>query len=90
MIRNSSTAILGRGIDPDLPSLTPDAARSILDLTFGQADRERVDLLTAKNQEGSLSSDEQSELEEYLRASDLLAIFKSKARLSLKLAQRDG
>jgi hypothetical protein len=71
---------------PDEPTFNPEAARSILKLTFSPADRERVLALTAKNQDGGLTPEERAELEEYIRADDFLSILQSKARLSLKKA----
>ncbi|SIO67230.1 hypothetical protein SAMN05444166_8291 [Singulisphaera sp. GP187] len=82
----TGAAILGRVINPDDPTLSPEAARSILKLTFPKADKDRVSTLLTSNQEGRLTTDERAELDEYLRADAFLAAFKSKARLSLKRA----
>jgi hypothetical protein len=82
----NGAAILGRLINPDEPTLSPEAARSILKLTFPKRDKERVDFLLAKNQDGQLTPDERVELNEYLRADAFLSVLKSKARLSLKRA----
>lgn len=67
-------------------TLSPEAARSVLKLSFSEDDRERVSGLLTKNQEGRLTADERAELENYLRADASLSVFKSKARLSLKRA----
>jgi hypothetical protein len=64
--------------------LSPEAARSILQLKFQSRDQKRVDFLSSKAQEGALTSNERNELEEYIRVADMLAMFQSKARLSLK------
>jgi hypothetical protein len=82
----TGAAILGRAINPDDPSLSPEAARSFLKITFPKSDRERVAKLLAGNQEGGLDTDERAELEEYLKADAILTVLKSKARLSLKRA----
>lgn len=66
--------------------MNPDAARSVLKLTFSEDDRERVSRLLTKNQDGQLTADERAELEKYLQADASLSVFKSKARLSLKRA----
>lgn len=84
--RKNGAAILGRVINPDDPSLSPEAARSILKLTFPRGDKERVSSLLTRNQEGHLTADERAELDEYLRADAFLSVLKSKARLSLKRA----
>jgi putative heme iron utilization protein len=90
--RKTSTAakILGRLIMPKKSRLSPDAARSILELRFQSADQVKVDRLSAKAREGSLTPAERAELEEYIRVADLLAMLKSKARLSLKKAGLDA
>jgi hypothetical protein len=83
---NTGTAILERLIMPDESSLSPEAARSLLRLNFPPADHERVQTLSVKAQQGKLTADERTELEEYIRVSDLLALLQSKARLSLRRA----
>ncbi len=80
----TGAAILGRIINPDDPSWTPEAARSILALAFAKSDQERVAALLEKNQEGRLGPAERAELDEYLRADAFLTILRSKARRSLK------
>ena len=85
----SGTAILERLIMPGEPTLSPEAARSLLRLDFPPEDQERVKVLSAKAQEGTLTKAKRTELEEYLRVSDLLALLQSKARLSLKKAGVD-
>jgi hypothetical protein len=67
-------------------NVSPKAARSILKLKFQPGDQERVDQLSAKARDGTLTLQERAELEEYIRTADLLAMIKSKARLSLKRA----
>ncbi len=64
--------------------LSPDAARSILAFRFTQADRDRMNCLASKARNGSLSKEEDEELETYLRVGDLIAILQSKARQSLQ------
>jgi hypothetical protein len=82
----TDVAILGRVLQPDKPTLSPDAARSILALEFGQPDRERMHQLALKAQEGRLTAQEEVELENYRRVGNLLSMMKSKARKSLKYA----
>jgi hypothetical protein len=79
----TDVAILGRVLQPDKPTLSPEAARSILALEFGQADRERMHQLALKAQEGRLTTQEEVELENYRRVGNLLSLMKSKARKSL-------
>jgi hypothetical protein len=53
-------------------------------LDFSRADHDRVAELSAKANEGLLSSDEKDELDEYIRVADLVALLQLKARNSLK------
>jgi hypothetical protein len=79
-------AILERLVNPKRPTLSVDAARSLLTLDFPSKDHERVAVLSGKAHEGTLTKAEHAELQEYLRVADLLALLQSKARLSLKRA----
>ncbi len=75
---------------PDKGTLNAEAARAILELDFTPEDHHRVEALSRKAQEGALSGEEQAELEEYLRVNDALMILQSKARQSLRRAQRSS
>jgi hypothetical protein len=81
---NYEAAILGRLIAPDEPSLTPAAAEGILALGFDQSDKDRMHELAAKARAGTLTSQEQAEIEAYSRVGSLLGILQSKARRALK------
>ncbi|OWK41924.1 hypothetical protein [Fimbriiglobus ruber] len=83
-IPSAGAAILGRLVEPNRPALSPETARAILGLGFGQVDRERMDELAAKSRIGSLTAAEQTEIEAYSRVGSLLGMLKSKARLSLR------
>jgi len=84
VIDATDVALLGRLLHLDKPTLTSEAARSILALDFGQADRERMHQLALKAQEGSLTAEEKVEINHYERIGHLLSMMKSKARKSLK------
>jgi len=84
MTSPSEAAIFSRVLEPEKPMISPDAARSILGLDFTAADRERMNALAAKARAGTLSKEEDEELENYLRVGDLLAIMQSKARRTLQ------
>lgn len=58
-------------------------AESILTLDFPERDAARVDELNAKANEGTLTGDEEAELEAYINIGDLLAYWQSKARQTL-------
>ncbi len=82
----SAASIWGRIVAPERGSLSPDAARALLQLDFRPEDRQRVDQLSARAADGTLTEAERTELEEYLRVNEQLMVLHSKARLSLKLA----
>jgi hypothetical protein len=86
--RNDHTRaeILGRLIKPAQPDFSPEAARAILRLKFDKSDLVRVDRLSSRAQKGSMTAEERAEMEEYILLADVLAMLKSKARLSLKTA----
>jgi hypothetical protein len=86
-VSNSETAILDRLIFPAHSDLPADAARYLLALDFDEADRERMNALAAKAQEGALSPDEAIEIDSYRHVGHLVALLQSKARRSL---QRTG
>jgi hypothetical protein len=77
-------AILTRIAGPDDPALSAAAAKGILTLGFSAVDKARMHTLAAKAREGTLSSDEQTEVEAYSRIGSLLGILRSKARRALK------
>src|SRR5262245_12650536 len=81
---NHEAAILTRMVGPDEPNFSPAAAEAILALRFSQADQDRMNTLAAKARAGTLTSQEQAEVEAYSRIGSLVAILKSKARRSLK------
>jgi hypothetical protein len=62
----------------------PDHARYILSLDFSPEEHARYAELSAKAQSGTLTEQEQGELDEFLTANALLMILQSKARVSLK------
>lgn len=86
----SEAAIVGRLIKPDQGDFSPEAARELLSLRFGEEDQERMRRLSLKAQEGTLTVAEQAEVENYRRVGYWLGILWSKARLSLKRAGMDA
>jgi hypothetical protein len=75
--------IFSRVIDPSNPTLTPEAAKALLQLGYSEADHARAAELSRKSNEGTLTAEERRELEGYVFVGDVLAMLKSKARLSL-------
>ena len=84
MTANSEAAIWTRLIRPEQNDLSSDAARSLLRIEFTDEDKGRMHELALKAQEGSLSSSEQLEIDDYCRVGRLLDLMHSKARQSLK------
>jgi hypothetical protein len=80
----SEIAMFGRLIQAEHGDLKPPLARYVLTLGFPKSDQARMSDLAARNQEGSLSAQEQDELQSYVRSGHLLALLHSKARKSLK------
>ena len=72
----------------DLPGRAMSAALAerILEMDFPEADAARVEELNEKANEGLLSADEELELEAYIDIGNLLAVWQSKARQSLRNA----
>ena len=86
----SEVAIFGRILEPDDEILDVAAARAILALDFKQADKERMRALARKAREGTLTADEEIEIDNYDRVGHMLGLMKSKARQSLKGDQNNG
>ena len=79
---DSDVAILSRVLERDKPTLSPQAARDILALDFGPADKERMRQLSAKARAGTLTPHEQVAINNYERVGHVLNIMQSKARRS--------
>jgi hypothetical protein len=82
--RASEIAIFARLLRADDGDLSPELARYVLTLGFGEEDQARMRDLAARNQDGALSPEELEELRGYVKAGHLLALLHSKARKSLK------
>lgn len=76
--------ILSRVIAPEDPTLPPDTARIMLTFDFGKEDRERMDLLAEKARAGTLTVEEQVEIDCYERVGHFLSLRRAKARISLQ------
>jgi hypothetical protein len=76
-------AILERVIDPARGNFTSSVADAVLKFAFPPDDLLRYKELSAKAQEGTLTAEERTILEDYLDVNDLLMFLKAKARASL-------
>ena len=81
---NSEAAILSRAIRPEEGNLSPDAAKSMLNISLPENDQRRALDLAAKAREGALTPTEETELDNYRDVGRLLELMKSKARISLQ------
>jgi len=72
-----------RIIMPQKNGLSPETARSLLELTFAEEDTARMNDLAQKNREGVLTDDERKELALYVKVGDVLSLLHLKARKSL-------
>jgi hypothetical protein len=88
--QNTEAAILARIIEADEKEVTPDVARYLLSMQLPEADRERVDELSARARSGSLTTTEEEELDSYLHIGSLLAVMQSRARSFLNRAGNVG
>lgn len=78
-----------RTIRPEVGDLAPEEARVLLRWSLSPADRDRVRDLSGKASEGLLTPDESDELDSYLTVGSALEFLKAKARLSLRLGNRE-
>jgi hypothetical protein len=82
--------ILSRVIAPEEPTLPADTAKIILTFDFRKEDRERMNDLAERAREGTLTAEEQAEIDCYERVGHFLSLLQSKARVSLRQANTSG
>ena len=70
---------------PDQAEFSITAARAILKIQFEQADQDRMCDLSQKANAGTLTSEEQAELDNYERVACLMDLLHAKARKTLKI-----
>jgi len=85
---DSPVAIWERLLLPAKQKLSPEQARYFLQLRFPPRDVRRMNALSAKARAGTLTRDEDEQLENYIRIGHLLGTLQSRARQVLK--QADG
>ena len=84
MVGDTIVSILRRLIDVGQGALSPEAARSILQIQFSEEDQERVRELASRSNSGILTPKEADEYDSFLAAADVLSLWQSKARRGLK------
>ncbi len=85
----TEAAIWSRILQADQGTLSAPVAQAFLDLAFPPADLEHMRQLSAKAQEGTLTDQEQNEINCYEKVGHVISLMKLKARHSLK-ARRAG
>ena len=73
-VENSEAAIFSRVISPDNANLSPDAANSILQISFPRTDLDRMNFLAGKARDGALTESEAGELENYRHVGRLIEV----------------
>jgi hypothetical protein len=68
-------------------AISPELARYLLSMEFGESDRERIEYLAERCSAGTLTAAEEAEYDSYLHVGNVLAVMQSKARavLGIKL-----
>ena len=69
----SEAAIFGRVLEPDQATLDVAAVRAILNLDFKQTDKDRMHVMLAKAKKGTLTTEEQVEIDNYERVGHAFA-----------------
>lgn len=90
VVEEDFSSVWERTIQPTERGLTPDAARYFLKLEFADADRTRMNELSARARAGLLSESEEAELGNFMQVGWFLDLMKSKARLSLGISPADA
>ena len=84
-MKNGETAsVLDRLLDPITRCLTPESARSLVELRADAVAQARIAELAEKCNEGQITPDERREYETYVHVGNVLAILQAKARLLLR------
>jgi hypothetical protein len=76
--------ILTRILGPEDRPFSPEVARFFLDMSFTEADQNRIAALSEKANEDALTPAERDELTRFVLLNDFLSIAHSKARQTLK------
>jgi hypothetical protein len=83
MIKDMDTQILGRVLELDGMRLSPEKAQMVLSMGFSPEDREHIEELGEKANEGLLTDEERELYASYARVINLLGILQSRARVVL-------
>jgi len=84
---DAEVAVWLRILHPD-GKFTAKSARAILQMSFPNPEKTQMQQLSAKAREGTLTADEEQQMDAYERVGAMLSILKSKARQALKKSHR--
>jgi hypothetical protein len=87
---NFEPVIWARLIQAPKEPITPEAARYLLSIDFGEADHARMQELMDKSNEGTLTSEEDAELDGYVNIANVLSVMHSRARVALRSPGFEG
>ncbi|MGM0489280.1 MAG: hypothetical protein ACQESR_21285 [Planctomycetota bacterium] len=76
----STTSYLDRFLEPVTEALTPETARTIVNLSTDAQTQARIETLREKANDGTLTPEEDAEYKEFVEAVDIISIIQSKAR----------
>jgi hypothetical protein len=79
-----ATSILEQMVDPITRTFTREAAEEIVNLRVDLETQRRIDELADKCSEGTLTSEERSEYQEYVSYFNLLSVLQGRAKTFLK------
>jgi hypothetical protein len=85
---NTEAAILGRLIEIEQQELSRGAAEYLLSIRFSDRDTARMNELSELARLGTLTDQEQAELDSYIHVGNLLAVMQSKGRRALVSSAR--
>jgi len=79
----SEADILRDVVDSARSAMTPEAARSLLELQFSKRDQQRMRRLLDRNNKGTISDAELAQLDRYRRIGTLIDLLQTEAKLAL-------
>ena len=84
MVAKAKNSIWDRLVEPSWNDLPAEAAEGILRLRFAQRDIDRMNALAEFARNGTLSPEQQEELDTYIQVGHMVSILHSRARMVLK------
>ena len=80
---NTQATILDRALGSQSSAMNADAARYFLAIRLDPTDEVRANELAAKSRAGSLTAEEQGEMDEYRRTGRVIEMFRIRAQAAL-------